>query len=298
MTQLCWPSGKLDQEPNRTDNYGPREPILTSDGWTRPYHVGTDWAGIGRICSIGDGVVAENHRIGWAGWQVLIDLGVIDGERTWVRDCHFAEQSTLRVGDRVSMGQFIGTEGATGQVTGRHLHKEIYRGSVDRGSGSNPGSTVDPAKFIAAHLAPPSGGLPLFALYWTGPQVNNTRVSGRMVTGYGSFWVPSMQIMGLLNRRHDAALKPGDSSDNMLDAEHDIINGFLQTCFKSVLTGVTLDPAKLRAALTDALKAAGTNITVDADTDVPVEALAKAFEVASPRIAAAMVKQAGQAMAK
>ncbi len=167
MTKLCWPNGRLDAEPRRTDNYGPRDPIWTSGGWTRPYHVGTDWAGIGRICSIGNGVVISTEYIGWAGWQVLIDLGVIDGERTWVRDCHLAEQSPLRVGDRVSMGQFIGTEGATGQVTGRHLHKEIYRGRVDRGSGSNPGSTVDPAKFIAAHVAAPTGGITLPALIRT-----------------------------------------------------------------------------------------------------------------------------------
>lgn len=161
-----------------------------------------------------------------------------------------------------------------------------------RTNGANP-SIID-------KIATPQavGGLPMFALYWTGPQVNNTRVSGRMITSYGSFWVPSMQIMGLLNRRHDAALKPGDGADNMLDAEHDIINGYLQMCFKSVLTGVTLDPAKLRSALTDALKAAGTNIVVDADTEVPVEDLAKAFEVAAPRIAAAMVKQAGLVMSK
>lgn len=137
----------------------------------------------------------------------------------------------------------------------------------------------------------------MFALYWTGPAVNNTKVSGRMVTGYGSFHVPNMQIMGLLNRRHDAALKPGDSADNMLDAEHDIINGYLRSCFVSAQTGVQLDPVKLRAALTEALKAAGTNITVDVDTEIPVEQLAKAFDAATPRIVAAMLKQAGERLA-
>ena len=297
MTQLCWPNGSTSEEPPCTDAYGPR---AWSAAGVRAFHTGDDSAGYARIMSIGAGTVVETGSSGWAGNYVLVYLGEIDGRRTWVKYCHLASPSHLRRGDQVGLGDFIGIMGATGVAYGVHLHMEMYLDRVDRGGGTGPGdvgTTIDPRAFIRARLTS-SGGLPMFALYWTGPQVNNTRVSGRMVTPYGSFWVPSMQIMGLLNRRHDAALKPGDNHDNMLDAEHDIINGFLQTCFKSVLTGVTLDPAKLRSALTDALKAAGTNITVDANTDVPVEDLAKAFEAAAPRIAAAMVKQAGQAMSK
>lgn len=47
---------------------------------------------------------------------------------------------------------YLGNEGSTGQVTGKHLHLEIYVGSIDRGSGGDPGSTVDPRKFIREHL--------------------------------------------------------------------------------------------------------------------------------------------------
>jgi len=94
----------------------------------------------------------------------------------------------------------------------------------------------------------------MFDLYWTGPTTAKTDVSGRIITPYGSFWVPNMQVYTLLLRRKNAALKQG-VSDNMLDAEHDILDNFLRTCFQSALTGVQLDPAKLRAALTDALRA-------------------------------------------
>lgn len=137
----------------------------------------------------------------------------------------------------------------------------------------------------------------MFAPYWTGPTPNSTRISGRIITDYGSFHVPTPQIMNLLNRRHTAALKPGMDNDNRLDAEHDIINHYLRACFQSAMTGIQLDPAKLRSALSDALKAAGTNIKVEADTVVPVEKLAAAFEAATPRIVAALMKQAGQKLA-
>ena len=146
--------------------------------------------------------------------------------------------------------------------------------------------------------APISGGLPMFAPYWTGPTPASTRISGRIITDYGSFHVPTPQIMNLLHRRHTAALKPGMDNDNMLDAEHDIINAYLRSCFQSAQTGVALDAAKMRAALTDALKELGKSIVVNAETFVSPEDLAKAFESATPRIVASMLKQAGEKLAK
>lgn len=154
MTNLVWPNGTLT-EPVESDDYGPRTPILTPQGWTRAFHTGKDWVRIGKMYAIGAGTVAESSWIDWAGWQVLIDLGVIDGERTWVRYAHLAEKSSLRPGARVELGDFIGNEGDTGMVTGRHLHMEIYRGRVDRGNGNGPAATVDPQAFIRARLGQP-----------------------------------------------------------------------------------------------------------------------------------------------
>lgn len=38
---------------------------------------------------------------------------------------HMASASPLNVGDKVQIGQYVGTEGTTGQVTGLHLHMEM-----------------------------------------------------------------------------------------------------------------------------------------------------------------------------
>lgn len=157
MTTLLWPNGQA-VEPARSDGYGPRESILTDAGWTRPFHVGTDHYGLGIIRSPGAGTVIESEWSWWAGNQVLIYLGEIDGRRTWVRLCHLAAPSPLARGDQITRGGFVGTEGATGQAVGRHLHWEIYVGRVDRGTGSDPGTTVDPRAFIISHL--PGAGTP------------------------------------------------------------------------------------------------------------------------------------------
>lgn len=148
---LVWPNG-TNAEPARSDGYGPRPSIETKAGPTRPFHVGTDHYSIGTLRSIGSGTVIESGWVSWAGWQVLIYLGEIGGVRTWVRYCHLAAQSPLTRGNEVVAGSYVGIEGETGQAAGVHLHWEIYRGRVDRGSWGNPGTTVDPREFVLAHL--------------------------------------------------------------------------------------------------------------------------------------------------
>ncbi|MFI7428644.1 M23 family metallopeptidase [Micromonospora sp. NPDC049836] len=57
---------------------------------------------------------------------------------------HYAHQSRLlvSVGDRVSAGQVIGYEGATGDATGPHLHFEVHQGQM--------WNQIDPAPFLRA----------------------------------------------------------------------------------------------------------------------------------------------------
>lgn len=199
----------------------------------------------------------------------------------------------VKAGQRVNAGDVVAYSGNTGFSTGPHLHWEIrWSREFSQRGWVNPRS-FNPQIF---ENKPQRKGQPMFDVYWTGPNPSKTQVSGRLITAYGSYWIPSMQIYTILLRRKNAALNPG-ASDNMLDAEHDILNNYLRACFQSALTGIQLDPAKLRSALTDALKAAGTNIKVDANTEVPVDKLAAAFEAATPRIVAALMKQAGQKLA-
>ncbi|MGR6322060.1 peptidoglycan DD-metalloendopeptidase family protein [Micromonospora soli] len=57
---------------------------------------------------------------------------------------HYAHQSRLivSVGDKVSAGQVIGYEGATGDATGPHLHFEVHKGAM--------WNQIDPAPFLRA----------------------------------------------------------------------------------------------------------------------------------------------------
>ena len=73
-----------------------------------------------------DVVAAERGRVVFSGEQsgfgntILIDHG--NGRQT--RYAHLSEQ-VVRAGADVSAGQLIGKSGATGRVTGPHLHFEV-----------------------------------------------------------------------------------------------------------------------------------------------------------------------------
>lgn len=176
-------------------------------------------------------------------------------------------------------------------------------GSAAAASGAARRGTLTTAGLLGA-LRPKSlttlatRRLPMFDLYTTGPKPSGPFHSGRIITSYGSHWVPNPQIWGLLLRRRNAALKP-EISDPMLDAEHDIINGYLATIHRAEMTGIGFDPAKWLSAVNDALAKLGKGIKIDSATvSVDPQAIAQAVELATPRIAAALVKQAGQVMAK
>lgn len=221
--------------------------------------------------------------------------------------------SPFREGQQVNMGDIIGYAGATAMAaSARHIHTGLWLGGVH----------VDPLKYLVPgkvvtisyggntaassstpldNTAPtPRKALPMFSVYWTGPTPSNTGQSGRLATDYGSFHIPTPQIANLLTRR-EAAARTG-ASDQMLDAEHDIINGFLRACFHSALTGITLDPNKFNVALTEGFEKLGKSILVDLTTgaeghEIDAAELAAAFDLAIPRIVNSMLKQQGEALA-
>lgn len=78
------------------------------------------------------------------GNQVVIDHG--DGVKT--RYAHMASASPVTLGQRVTEGAKLGVQGATGYVTGAHLHFEVIENE----------RPIDPAPFIARRGAPPDGG--------------------------------------------------------------------------------------------------------------------------------------------
>ena len=141
------------------------------------------------------------------------------------------------------------------------------------------------------------GGLPMYAPFWTGPAVNNTKVNGRIVTDYGIFGVPNMQLMGLLVRRFNASFKTGDAHDQMLDIEATILDNFLGACFQSKLAGVRFDPVKFASAMVDELAKRGKTPVWDESTVLDTELLSEIVEAATTRVVNKFGKSLGEKIA-
>ena len=113
--------------------------------WSSGMHTGLDFAAPAGtdIRSIASGVVTEAGYAGYYGNRTIISLP--GGGEAWY--CH---QTSIGVapGQRVSVGQPIGTVGATGNVTGAHLHLEI------RPTGEH-GDPVDPYAVLVSHGVQP-----------------------------------------------------------------------------------------------------------------------------------------------
>ena len=105
--------------------------------WSSGYHTGLDFAApTGTpLKAIHSGTVKEAGWAGAYGYRTVLELP--DGTELWY--CH---QSSLNVsaGQKVTSGDVIGRVGATGNVTGPHLHLEVHPGGQATG--------VDPAPWL------------------------------------------------------------------------------------------------------------------------------------------------------
>jgi murein DD-endopeptidase MepM/ murein hydrolase activator NlpD len=105
----------------------------------RSMHHGVDVAGTFPVTAAADGVV---KHIGWSptggGHTVLINHGPIVTVYY-----HGAQATRLKVGQRVSAGDFVYTSGATGATTGAHLHFEVRVGP-----GGAWGDTKNPELYL------------------------------------------------------------------------------------------------------------------------------------------------------
>jgi murein DD-endopeptidase MepM/ murein hydrolase activator NlpD len=126
----------------------PIEPaILTARfgeyGLWSSYHTGLDFNGNtgDPIKSVANGVVTFVGYDGAYGNKTVVTLD--DGTEIWY--CHQTDY-LVSEGDTVTAGEVIGTVGATGNVTGSHLHLEVRPGG---------GDPVDPyAAFIVHGVTP------------------------------------------------------------------------------------------------------------------------------------------------
>ncbi len=107
----------------------------TYNGSLKGYHSGTDFrAAVGtKIHAVNDGVVALVAKRFYSGGTVLLDHG------NAIYTCYFhMSQMGVRVGEKIKKGDLLGLSGATGRVTGPHLHFAVRVGGVQ----------VDPMAFL------------------------------------------------------------------------------------------------------------------------------------------------------
>ena len=134
----------------------------------------------------------------------------------------------------------------------------------------------------------------------------DTSGTGYLVTPDGVHGLASPQVYNLFYRliNSDQLKTPigvpaqvsggkGGAPDTFNRAEMDIINANLKIVARSAQTGVAIDVEKMSSALSDAL---GKKFNPQIEMDV--EDLARAFDVAAPRITASLLKQAGERLAK
>lgn len=101
----------------------------TGPNWSR-FHTGTDFAPYGttparpNLYSVCTGVVI--NKVSYTGTQVLGNQIIIQDLVTgyYWRYCHMTNPTPLNIGDRVYTSTIVGQMGATGNVTGVHLHLE------------------------------------------------------------------------------------------------------------------------------------------------------------------------------
>ncbi len=100
----------------KTSEYGSAR---TYNGVLKSYHGGVDFRALTPlpILASNDGIVVLAKERYYAGGTIIIDHG--EGIYT----CYFhLSQFDAKVGDKVARGQSIGLSGATGRITGPHLH--------------------------------------------------------------------------------------------------------------------------------------------------------------------------------
>lgn len=130
--------------------------IRTINGKKTQPHRGTDW-GVKRgtpIPAISDGTVMLVDFSKILGWVLVQSVKGNDGKVMYVGYCHMDTEPTLKVKDKLKMGQEIGKIGNTGMSSGPHLHATLS----PTVKGVFSGVVVDLYKYIQEQLKSPSTG--------------------------------------------------------------------------------------------------------------------------------------------
>jgi murein DD-endopeptidase MepM/ murein hydrolase activator NlpD len=163
MAKTQYPiDGKLGKEYKVTSPFGWRQ--HPTDPKQRKHHNGVDLVGPAAtiyIEAFADGVVVNagpsskrlaNGKVGGFGYHVII-RHLINGKPYTSVYAHMVEDSLqVKKGQKVTAGTVLGKMGATGDVTGKHLHFEICSGKVYTWTADGKGF-VDPLPFIKTVMA-------------------------------------------------------------------------------------------------------------------------------------------------
>lgn len=126
MSTITIPNSPIHSDSILTAVYGE-----TGPNWAR-FHTGTDFAPYGdtpsnpALFSVCEGVVENVLYDGTLGNQIVIRDNATGN---YWRYCHMQSSSPLSIGDNVNTGSQVGVMGATGNVTGIHLHLEYSTSS-------------------------------------------------------------------------------------------------------------------------------------------------------------------------
>jgi murein DD-endopeptidase MepM/ murein hydrolase activator NlpD len=133
----------VDKKIKVTQGYGKRSSMYASG-----MHKGVDFgAPVGTpVVACVDGVVTDLHWGNAFGSHVVIDNNKFaDGSAgLWMGYMHLSKIK-VKAGQKVKKGQIIGWSGATGHVTGPHLHVEVQKASHWNAYGS-----VNPDRWLKA----------------------------------------------------------------------------------------------------------------------------------------------------
>ncbi|WP_349357270.1 M23 family metallopeptidase [Pseudarthrobacter sp. PS3-L1] len=118
-----------------TSGYGPRGMVGSIGGALANFHYGIDFSTPGQagtVLAVTDmKIVIATDTDGGTGSGTHVKGQTLDGKLT-IGMYHMASGSLrVKAGDTVSAGTPLGTEGSTGNVTGRHTHIEFFTGKFD-----------------------------------------------------------------------------------------------------------------------------------------------------------------------
>lgn len=174
---LAYPNGRGLYLPRTTPATPPPAdpPPATGGAWQHPlpdsevtspygdreggFHYGHDWSSPvdGRpVYALTEMVItkaSDDDTIpgyGSSGAGTHVKGHMLDGTHTFAHYHMVTGSLLVAAGQTIPAGTIIGTEGSTGNSTGRHLHFEVYEGNYDDpwvGGANNP-NPIDPAPFL------------------------------------------------------------------------------------------------------------------------------------------------------